>query len=243
MPIYIFHNHGKLLITDWLPIHHPVKCPPSLLLKKCQCFRKSKLATWTTKPPLSAPSLQPISILPSPSLLYKLTKSILKCFFAFANPQAFSLSMSFSRGACASSLLCHSLMKHSGADAHRSTKTAGQETHTTTLAFLAQQHCCCWLFSPWTKSSLLPSGCHLSCDISGSFASSPLLNRGTPEKKVSELGFPYYFRGPHMSQGLSVIVKIAPQQLPIHSSILSNCERFWATQGSAEQRDPFFFFF
>lgn len=43
MPIYIFHNYGKVLITDWLPLHHSVKYPPSLLLEKCQCFKKAHL--------------------------------------------------------------------------------------------------------------------------------------------------------------------------------------------------------
>lgn len=75
-------------------------------------FQKSKLATWTTKPPLfgsissaykhsslSQPSIKTNPINPKNASLPLLTCGL--------SP----LSMSFSREACASSLLCHSLMK------------------------------------------------------------------------------------------------------------------------------------
>lgn len=100
-------------------------------------FQESTLTTLTTNLPSYAPSLQPMSILPS-CLKTKTNPTNPKTLPRFCKSLGFCLSptpssSSFSRGAWASSLPCHPLRKLSGSNAQYSTNS-GLEAVTATLA-------------------------------------------------------------------------------------------------------------
>lgn len=199
------------------------------------CFRKAH-SLLLTKPPLSAPSLQPISILPSTLLK---TQTNPKRFFVLQMldlpPLPCSILLQLLKVSLCF-LITPSSLKKAVAPHHHYTKTACLEAATATLAFLAQWHCCYWSFSPWTKSSPLPFMCQPVLGISeGSLLSSRKswhsLEEGI-QMRISPLPFQRdrYEPGP-IYQGIKL-----PTGTPIHSSISSNCERFWVTQGSTVQR-------
>lgn len=179
------------------------------------------LTTWTTKPPLFAPTFQPISILPSPTLKIKANHINPKMLLCLCWCLGFLLSplpssSSFWRGVCASSLPCYSIMRHRGSNAHHPDKMLVRReslppSHSLPCGTANADHFLCGQSS---LPCLLGVICPVTSPLQVLFCFLPG-NPGTPQKEESDLGFPHYsFRGPDMNLGQSIKELKLPKATP-----------------------------